>query len=74
MGRDRSTVTNTLQAMERAGLIRREPSGRDRRALVVSLSAKGRALVPRVRKTWAEIEKKTIGGLSEELLSTLSKR
>lgn len=71
MGRDRSTVTNTLQAMERAGLIRREPSGRDRRALVVSLSAKGRALVPRVRETWAEIEKKTIAGLSEELLSDL---
>jgi len=71
MGRDRSTVTNTLQAMERVGLICREPSDTDRRALIVSLSEKGRALVPQVRRIWAEIEKKTIGSLSEEHLLTL---
>lgn len=71
MGRDRSTVTNTLQAMERVGLICREPSDTDRRALIVSLSEKGRALVPQVRRIWAEIEKKTIGSLSEEYLLTL---
>lgn len=71
MGRDRSTVTNTLQAMERVGLICREPSDTDRRALIVSLREKGQALVPQVRRIWAEIEKKTIGSLSEEHLSTL---
>jgi len=71
MGRDRSTVTHTLQAMERAGLIQRRPSGTDRRALVVSLSEKGRALVPQVRETWAEIERRTVDGLSEERLSQL---
>ena len=31
LGRDRPTVTNTLQAMERAGLIERTPSPTDRR-------------------------------------------
>lgn len=72
MGRDRSTVTHTLQAMERAGLICRTPSDRDRRALVVSLSEKGRELVPRVRAAWAEIEAKTFGGLNEERLAALT--
>ena len=72
MGRDRSTVSNTLQAMERAGLIRREPSDRDLRALVVSLTEKGHALVPRVRAAWTEIEKRTFSGLKEDRLSALA--
>lgn len=71
MGRDRSTVTNTLQAMERAGLIYRERSDTDARALVVALSDKGRDLIPRVRETWAQIEAATVGGLSREQLRAL---
>src|SRR5690606_17050373 len=65
------TVINTLQAMDRAGLVLRERSGRARRALVVALSEKGRALVPGARTTWAEIEQRTIGGLSGARLSAL---
>jgi len=72
MGRDRSTVTNTLQAMERAGLIIRKPSDADGRSLIVVLSDKGRKLAPKVREVWAEIEAKTTRELDREQLSALT--
>lgn len=56
LNRDRSTVTNTLQAMERAGLIVRRPSASDRRAVDVALTDKGRDLVPQARAIWHELE------------------
>ncbi len=65
LGRDRSTVTNTLQAMERSGWIERRPSTLDRRALLVSLSADGLATVARIESAWAELEQITLDGLTE---------
>lgn len=59
LGRDRSTVTATLQAMERAGLVSRTASASDRRAMVVRLTDRGRAAVPRVRAAWRELERRT---------------
>ncbi|MET7393777.1 MarR family transcriptional regulator [Dactylosporangium sp. NPDC005572] len=64
LGRDRSTVTNTLQAMERAGLITRTPSPSDKRSMVVSLTGKGRRLCPRIREIWSELERMAFGGLT----------
>ena len=66
LGRDRSTVTNTLQAMERAGLITRTPSQTDKRSMVVSLTSKGRRLCPRIREIWSELERMTFGGLTAQ--------
>ena len=59
MGRDRSTVTATLQAMERAGLVTRTPSPSDKRAMIVRVTKKGRAAVPRARAAWHELERRT---------------
>jgi DNA-binding MarR family transcriptional regulator len=64
LGRDRSTVTNTLQAMQRAALISRAPSQTDKRTMIVALSDKGRRLCPRIREIWSELERLTFGGLS----------
>ncbi|MFF5108854.1 MarR family winged helix-turn-helix transcriptional regulator [Streptosporangium sp. NPDC000509] len=64
MGRDRSTVTATLQAMERAELVVRTPSRTDQRAMDVDLTEAGRALCPRIRAAWAELEHLTFGRLS----------
>jgi DNA-binding MarR family transcriptional regulator len=76
MGRDRSTVTNTLQAMERAGLVARRPSSDDKRAMIVELTTKGRRAVPAARSAWHELEKVTVSGLSERqriaLVTTLT--
>jgi len=64
-GRDRSTVTKTLQAMERAGLLERRPSEVDGRAIVISLTARGEALHPKVLGIWSELERRTVRGMSE---------
>jgi DNA-binding MarR family transcriptional regulator len=64
MGRDRSTVTATLQAMERAGLVARLSSLDDKRAMVVELTAKGREAVPRARAAWQELERRTTRSLT----------
>jgi MarR family transcriptional regulator, lower aerobic nicotinate degradation pathway regulator len=63
MARDRSTVTATLQAMERNGLVERTVSADDRRAMVVALTADGRRAVPGARDAWRELEQVTVGGL-----------
>ena len=59
MGRDRSTVTATLQAMERAELVTRTPSPSDKRAMIVRLTKKGRDAVPRAQAAWHELERGT---------------
>ena len=64
MGRDRSTVTATLQAMERAGLIARTSSPTDKRAMIVQLSRKGGDAVPRARAAWHELERRTTSALT----------
>ena len=56
LGRDRSTVTATLQAMERAGLVTRTPSPDDKRTMIVSLAPRGRELAPAARAAWHELE------------------
>ncbi|HEX6419124.1 MAG TPA: MarR family transcriptional regulator [Acidimicrobiales bacterium] len=72
MGRDRSTVTNTLQAMERAGLVARSPSPEDGRAVVVSLTPRGRRMVPAARDAWSQLEAATTRALSEAQRRTLA--
>lgn len=62
--RDRSTVSTTLAAMERAGLVVRAPSATDRRALHVSLTAAGRDLCPAAKEVWAELDSAASAGLS----------
>lgn len=59
------TVTKMLGRLEQAGLIRREPSPHDRRAVVVRPTEAGQALQAEVEKTWAELEEETLAGLDE---------
>lgn len=76
MGRDRSTVTATLQAMERAELVTRSPSPSDKRAMIVRLTGKGRSAVPRALAAWQELERRTTRTLSlsqrTELMTALA--
>ncbi|WP_394823922.1 MarR family winged helix-turn-helix transcriptional regulator [Pendulispora albinea] len=69
--RDRSTVTKTLQAMERAGIVERRPSETDGRAIVISLTERGKALHPEVIAIWAELERRTTRGLGDHRLGTV---
>jgi MarR family transcriptional regulator, lower aerobic nicotinate degradation pathway regulator len=72
LGRDRSTVTATLQAMERAGLVTRTPSMSDKRAMNVQLSRKGRAAVPRAQAAWRELERRTTRTLTPKQQADLT--
>nr|WP_269329145.1 MarR family winged helix-turn-helix transcriptional regulator [Kineosporia babensis] len=76
LARDRSTVTATLQAMERSGLVTRSPSPTDKRAMIVSMTAAGAAAAPQAQAAWEELEQRTIAGLSsaeqQELLRLLN--
>ncbi|QPR40415.1 MarR family winged helix-turn-helix transcriptional regulator [Brevibacterium casei] len=76
MGRDRSTVTATLQAMERAGLVTRTSSPSDRRAMIVRLTEKGCDAVPRAQAAWHELERRATRTLSpsqqEDLMTSLA--
>ncbi|WP_052849237.1 MarR family winged helix-turn-helix transcriptional regulator [Streptomyces avicenniae] len=62
---DPSTVSRTVQRLERKGLLTRAPSPADRRAVLVTLTPEGRALLPGVHAAWAALDAATARGLSE---------
>ncbi|MBT0773445.1 MarR family transcriptional regulator [Kineosporia sp. J2-2] len=62
---DASTVTRTVQRLERQGLVSRAPSATDGRSMVVALTKEGRALEEPVARAWAQLEARTTTGLSE---------
>ena len=71
------TMSRTLASLERAGLITREASTTDRRAVTVTLTRKGRALQPKVEAAWRELSRRTCAGLSpadrKELMTLLGR-
>ncbi|MEU5694123.1 MarR family transcriptional regulator [Actinosynnema sp. NPDC020468] len=69
---DHSTVSKALRRMEEAGLVTRRPAERDRRVLVVSLTAKGRALREPIGRMWARLEEVTAGGLDAAQIGTFA--
>ena len=48
-GLDPSTITRQVQALERAGLVRRHPDEEDRRASILDLSEEGQSALERTR-------------------------
>jgi DNA-binding MarR family transcriptional regulator len=58
------TMSRTLASLERAGLLTRETSTSDRRAVTVTLTTKGRDLQPKVEAAWRELSRRTCAGLS----------
>ncbi|HLY29341.1 MAG TPA: MarR family transcriptional regulator [Aggregatilineales bacterium] len=59
------TVTKGLQRMEAVGMIERRQDPSDARVSRVYLTPKSRQLIEPLRELWAEVEQKTIKGLSE---------
>ncbi|MDT3395502.1 MarR family transcriptional regulator [Streptomyces sp. B1866] len=62
---DASTVTRTVQRLERQGLVERMPSPTDGRSVIVCLTEAGRGLIGPVKDAWAELEEQTTRGMSE---------
>jgi MarR family transcriptional regulator, organic hydroperoxide resistance regulator len=61
---DASTVTRTVIRLEEQGIVRREPSPMDGRAVIVALTDRGERLAVAVRTAWAELERITTAGMS----------
>ncbi len=55
LGLDNSTLSRTVESLVKSGLAERIRSNEDRRATLISLNAKGRALCERINSTWNRI-------------------
>jgi MarR family transcriptional regulator, lower aerobic nicotinate degradation pathway regulator len=75
MGIDPSTMVALIDSLEDAGLAKRKPHPRDRRARVVAITPKGRRTLERGRALAAQVEDEVLGGLRpaerKELLKLL---
>ncbi|MBB4913943.1 MarR family winged helix-turn-helix transcriptional regulator [Streptosporangium saharense] len=64
IGIDMSTMTKTLQRLERSGFVSRAPSPANRRVSIVSSTPKGDALRPEVERALAEVHRRMTKGLN----------
>jgi DNA-binding MarR family transcriptional regulator len=64
MGIDPSTMVSLIDQLEGAGLAKRRPHPKDRRAREVSITPKGRRLLERGRKLAFGAEDEVLGGLT----------
>jgi MarR family transcriptional regulator, lower aerobic nicotinate degradation pathway regulator len=64
MGIDPSTMVTLIDQLEGAGLAKRRPDPRDRRARQVSITPRGRRILERARKTAAAAEDEVLRGLN----------
>jgi DNA-binding MarR family transcriptional regulator len=62
---DHSTIAHSLRRMETAGVVSRKPCSEDRRATIVSLTPKGRALHKKILRVWGELERVSTAKLDE---------
>ena len=63
---DHSTIAKSVRRLENAGLVRREKSHADGRVTLVFLTDAGRALKEPVLEIWAELERRTVEGLTAD--------
>ena len=68
---EQPTMAALLARMERDGLVAREPHLTDKRATLISLSAKARARLPSARERLTEIADRATAGFSERERATL---
>jgi DNA-binding MarR family transcriptional regulator len=64
MGIDRTTMVSLVDQLEHAGLAKRRPSERDRRAREVVITPRGRKLLARARGLLSQAEEDVLAGLT----------
>jgi|GEM_PF-688074 len=72
VGIDVSTMTKTLQRLERSGFVSRRPDPANRRISIVDITPKGHALRPEVDRVLAEVHRRMTHGLTAEQTGELS--
>ncbi|MBN2338831.1 MAG: winged helix-turn-helix transcriptional regulator [Acidobacteria bacterium] len=66
LGLDASTLSRTVEGLVREGLAARTPALRDRRAVQIALTGKGRTALDRIQSTWGDICAEMLRGLPPE--------
>jgi DNA-binding MarR family transcriptional regulator len=62
---DAPSMARSISRLEKVGLVRRSPSPTDRRAVIVEASEASLALREKVADAWAELERLTVGSLTD---------
>ena len=70
---NKSNVARQIEALERAGFVRREENERDRRAVLVFPTAKLEEALPRIREVFAAWRALVTEGFTEEERETLAR-
>ncbi|MCL7430335.1 MarR family winged helix-turn-helix transcriptional regulator [Streptomyces sp. YS415] len=65
VGLDHSTVSKSLKRMQERGLVEREPTEHDRRAMRVRLTPKGEGMRRPLERMWATLEHTSVRDLDE---------
>lgn len=68
---EQSTMAALLSRMERDGLIAREPDPNDKRASLISLTAKAKTRLPVAKRSMGEIAERATAGFTEGERATL---
>lgn len=71
LGCEPPSVTLMARKLEATGHIRRTPAPSDRRATVVELTDRGRALADQVKQVWCALAEETVTGLPTETVAEL---
>ena len=77
LGIDRSTMVSLIDQLEGAGLAKRRPSAKDRRAREIAITPKGRRLLQQARDLISQVEDRVLAGLTADErheLATLLRR
>ena len=72
LNRSPSTITKTVQRMEKAGLVKRCPDDSDERISRVFLTDAGRVIRPAVEEVWNKLNQQLFAGFSAQELTLLS--
>ncbi|MEU0478212.1 MarR family transcriptional regulator [Streptosporangium sp. NPDC006013] len=72
VGIDVSTMTKTLQRLERSGFVSRRPDLANRRISIVEITPRGHALRPEVDRVLTEMHHRMTRGLTEEQTEELT--
>ncbi|WP_327085337.1 MarR family winged helix-turn-helix transcriptional regulator [Nonomuraea sp. NBC_01738] len=71
LGCEPPSVTLMTRKLEASGHVRRAPAPGDKRASVVELTDRGRALTQQVKGLWCELAEETVAGLPADTAAAL---
>jgi DNA-binding MarR family transcriptional regulator len=72
LGTDTAGMTKLLDRLQAKELIQRQRHPADRRAVLISLTEQGQALLPRLRPAFGRVTSQLLAGFTEEEITQLT--